>query len=133
MKIIYFTTAREEKDFRSFINDWKISLNPSNQNFHNKLIRALGINNEVHVISVRPFSRSNMHVKKLEKGVKQEGSITWHYVKRSGHKVYRTLVTTNQIMSTLRGIDTSDSIFITDTINRALVQAVYKIRKKYVS
>ena len=70
MKIVYFTTAQQEDDFRSFINDWKISLNPSNQNFHNKLIRALAVNNEVHVISVRPFSRSNMKVSKLPKEVK---------------------------------------------------------------
>lgn len=131
MKIVYFTTAQEENDFRSFINDWKISLNPSNQNFHNKLIRALAINNEVHVISVRPFSRSNMHVKKLEKAVKTEGNITWHYVKRSGNKILRTLTTTSQMMSVLRSIDVKDSIFITDTINRAIVNAVFKIKKKY--
>ena len=131
MKIIYFTTAQEENDFRSFINDWKISLNPSNQNFHNKLIRALAINNEVHVISVPPFSRSNMHVRKLEKAVKTEGNITWHYVKRSGNKILRTLTTTSQMMSALRSIDVKDSIFITDTINRAIVNAVFKIKKKY--
>ncbi len=131
MKIIYFTTAQEEKDFRSFINDWKISLNPSNQNFHNKLIRALAINNEVHVISVRPFSRSNMLVKKLDKAVKTEGNITWHYVKRNGNKFYRAFVTTSQIMAALKGIDLSDSIFITDTINQSIVKAVEKIQKKY--
>ena len=131
MKIIYFTTAQDEKDFRSFINDWKISLNPSNQNFHNKFIRALSVNNEVHVISVRPFSRSNMKVTKLEKEVKTDGNITWHYVKRNGHKIWRTLVTTSQIMSMLKSIDLTDSIFITDTINRAIVKAVYKIKAKY--
>lgn len=131
MKIIYFTTAQEENDFRSFINDWKISLNPSNQNFHNKLIRALAINNEVHVISVRPFSRSNMKVSKLNKEVKTEGNITWHYIKRSGNKISRALVTTSQMMNALKGIDLSDSIFITDTINRSVVTGVYKIKKKY--
>ena len=128
MKIIYFTTAQEENDFRSFINEWKISLNPSNQNFHNKLIRALAINNEVHVISVRPFSRSNMKVRKLNK---VDGNITWHYVKRSGNKISRALVTTSQMMNALKGIDLSDSIFITDTINRSVVTGVYKIKKKY--
>ncbi len=131
MKIIYFTTAQEENDFRSFINEWKISLNPSNQNFHNKLIRALAINNEVHVISVRPFSRSNMKVRKLNKEVKVDGNITWHYVKRSGNKISRALVTTSQMMNALKGIDLSDSIFITDTINRSVVTGVYKIKKKY--
>ena len=131
MKIIYFTTAQEEKDFRSFINDWKISLNPSNQNFHNKLIRALAINNEVHAISVRPFSRTNMRIKKLDKCVKTEGNITWHYLKRRGHKVYRALFTTSQMMKAVKGIDLTDSIFITDTINLSIVKAVYKIKKKY--
>ena len=41
MKIIYFTTSQDEKDYRSFMNIWKIPLNSSNQNFHNKFIRAL--------------------------------------------------------------------------------------------
>ena len=131
MKIIYFTTAQKENDFRSFINDWKISLNPSNQNFHNKLIRALAINNEVHVISVRPFSRGNMKVSKLNKEVKTEGNITWRYIKRSGSKISRALITTSQMMNALKGIDLSDSIFITDTINRSVVTGVYKIKKKY--
>ena len=65
MRIIYFTTAQDEKDYRSFMNLWKIALNPSNQNFHNKLIRALAIENKVDVISIRPFSRKYMKVKKL--------------------------------------------------------------------
>ena len=79
MRIIYFTTAQEEKDYRSFMNQWKIALNPSNQNFHNKLIRALAIENQVDVISIRPFSRKNMKVKKLPSVEKKEGNITWHY------------------------------------------------------
>ena len=29
MKIIYFTTSQDEKDYRSFMNIWKIPLNSS--------------------------------------------------------------------------------------------------------
>ena len=71
MKIIYFTTAIQRDDYRDFTKLWTISLNPSNQNFHNKMIRSLAINNEVHVISIRPFSRKNCKVKKLEEETKE--------------------------------------------------------------
>ena len=70
MKIIYFTTAQEEKDYRTFMTYWKIPLNSSNQNFHNKLIRALAIKNKVEVISIRPFSISKTRVTKLPRETK---------------------------------------------------------------
>ena len=91
MRIIYFTTAQDEKDFRSFLNIWKISLNASNQNFHNKLIRALAISNKVDVISIRPFSHHNTRVNYLKAGSKIDGNITWHYLKRNLGKVSRIL------------------------------------------
>ena len=63
MKIIYVTTSLEENDYVEFNKQWKVSLNPSNQNFHNKMIRALSINNEIDVISIRPFSKTNCNVR----------------------------------------------------------------------
>jgi len=131
MNIIYFTTAQEEKEYRSFMNLWKISLNSSNQNFHNKLIRALAVNNHVDVISVRPFSHSKTNVSKLKAETKQEGNICWHYLKRAGNKFVRLLDVVPQSKKILSSLDTKNSIIITDTINTALVRSVNKINKKY--
>ena len=131
MKIVYFTTAQEEKDYRSFINVWKLPLNSSNQNFHNKLIRALAIKDKVEVISVRPFSRSKTRVSKLKAETKQDGNITWHYLKRSGGGINRTLSIIPQVKKILNAMDLEDTIFITDTINTSIVRAVTKIQGKY--
>ena len=131
MKIIYFTTSQDEKDYRSFMNIWKIPLNSSNQNFHNKFIRALSINNTIDVISVRPFSRSKTKQRKLPFETKEDGNITWHYLKRSGDRIIRTISVVPQAKKILKKIDTKDSIIITDTINPTVVRAVEKINKKY--
>ena len=131
MKIIYFTTAQDEKDYRSFMKIWKIPLNSSNQNFHNKLIRAIATNIPVEVISVRPFSRHNTKVRGLDAEVKKEGNITWHYLSRKGTKIHRMLSISPQIAKILSKIDLSDAIFVTDTINTSVVRAVTKIRKRF--
>ena len=131
MKIIYFTTAQSEKDYRAFINLWKIPLNSSNQNFHNKFIRTLAINNTVDVISIRPFSRSKTKVANLKSEDKVEGNISWHYLKRSGGRIWRMLTVDPQVKKVFRKLDTKDAIIITDTINPSVVKAVETINKKY--
>ena len=131
MNIIYLTTAQDEKDYRSFMNIWKISLNPSNQNFHEKLIRALSINNKVDVISLRPFSHHLTNVRKLDYEVKEKGNVTWHYLKRSGNKIHRTLVATSLVSKEIKKLDYKNSIIITDTINKTVVRAISKLQKQF--
>ena len=131
MKIIYFTTAQEEKDYRTFMTYWKIPLNSSNQNFHNKLIRSLAIKNQVEVISIRPYSVSKTRVTSLKQETKVDGNITWHYLKRQGGKIMRSLIIAPQVKKILRGMDLSDAVFMTDTINTWVVRTVNKINEKY--
>ena len=131
MKIIYFTTAQEEKDYRTFLGYWKIPLNSSNQNFHNKFIRSLAMKNQVEVISIRPFSVSKTNVSKLPKETKTDGNITWHYIKRSGGKIYRSVSIIPQVKSILKRIDLSDAIFLTDTINTMVSRTANKMGEKY--
>ncbi|MFA7384582.1 MAG: hypothetical protein WCZ24_00005, partial [Bacilli bacterium] len=78
--IIYMTTAMDSSDFNEYLVHWSSPPNPSNQNFHNKLIRSLAINNKVDVISVRPFSRSLCNIKHLKKSDREDGNISWHYI-----------------------------------------------------
>lgn len=131
MKIIYFTTAQEENDYRSFIDYWKIPLNSSNQNFHNKFIRSLAIKNEVEVISIRPFSISKTNVSQLKRETKKDGNITWHYIKRSGGKIYRSITILPQVKSIMKKLDLTDSVFLTDTINTLVCRTANKVGEKY--
>lgn len=117
MKIIYITTSLEENDYIEFNKMWTVSLNPSNQNFHNKIIRALAINNEVHVISIRPFSRAKCSINVLKASEKQCGNITYHYLKISRNKFFRLPSLKVQSKNILRKIGVDQSVIITDTIN----------------
>ncbi len=111
----------EEIDFKEYIQHWKIALNPSNQNFHNKMIRSLAINNKVDVISVRPFSRSLCDLKKLEKEDKLDGNITWHYIKVDRNPFGKIINGTSQVKKLVKTLATPDTIVICDTINPAVV------------
>lgn len=130
--ILYITTAMDEKDFKEYITHWKSAPNPSNQNFHNKLIRSLAINNKVDVLSLRPFSKSLCDMKKLEKEEKNDKNITWHYlaVSRSIFKKFVNCQT--QINSLFKQLVNTDTIIFTDTINPALIHFLkHAVNKKY--
>ena len=66
------------------------------------MIRSLAINNEVHVISIRPFSRKNCKVKKLEEETKEEGNIIWHYISISGNRLTRPFIIKKEVKKVLK-------------------------------
>lgn len=131
MKIIYFTTAQEKEDYISFSSSWKSTLNTSIQNLHNRLIRTLAMTHEVDVISIRPFSRKYCKLNMLNASVKQEGKITWHYVKINRLKVPRILGVRNQCRKIVSKLNTKDAIVITDTLNPTVLFNSTRIAKKY--
>ena len=51
MNILYLTSAMEDADYTDLLNEGYALNNPSNQNFHDKLIRALSLKNELVVFS----------------------------------------------------------------------------------
>lgn len=57
MKILYLTTARHPKDYERFLSQNRIAPNPSNQNFHTKLIDLLSKFETLKVLSSRPMSK----------------------------------------------------------------------------
>ncbi len=131
MKIIYLTTAIETDDYKEFSKLWKTSLNPSNQNFHNKMIRALALTNQVDVISIRPFSTRFCNAKVLPEETKVEGNIIWHYIKVKGNKFTRPFVIRQEVAKAMKKIDITDSILVTDTINPNIIKNANLIVKKY--
>ena len=131
MKVIYFTTALEKDDYESFVKLWKTSLNTSIQNLHNRLIRALALTHEVEVISTRPFSKKLCKVKGLDACSKQEGKITWHYLKIKNNKIARFISTRIQAKKLLANMNLKDCIILTDTLNPYLLSKATALAKKY--
>lgn len=95
------------------------------------MIRSLAINNEVHVISIRPFSRKNCKVKKLEEETKEEGNIIWHYISISGNRLTRPFIIKKEVKKVLKKIELNDAVFISDTINPNVITNANRARKKY--
>ena len=117
MKIIYITTSLEENDYIEFNKLWTVSLNPSNQNFHNKMIRSFALNSPVDVISIRPFSKAKCAIKVLKADTKVVNNITYHYLKIKRNKLFRLISLKSQVKSLIEELKTDDSVIITDTIN----------------
>ena len=117
MKIIYVTTTIDADDYKSFVSLWSKKPNPSNQNFHNKVIRALAKTNEVEVVSIRPFSRKLMSIKALAKEDKQIDGIKWHYLPIKGNKLTRFISIKREAKKVFKKGELDDAIILTDTIN----------------
>jgi glycosyltransferase involved in cell wall biosynthesis len=62
MKILYLTTALRDEDYNAFLPQLHPAPNPSNQNFHYRLIQALSSGkDQVEVLSMVPFSSGKEH------------------------------------------------------------------------
>lgn len=131
MKIIYFTTSLEAQDYVTFNSYWKSSLNPSNQNFHNKMIRSLALTNNVEVISVRPFSRRNCTVKKLEASTREDGNIVWNYLEIKNLPFVRDIYNAKQARKIMRSLDLNYAVIVTDTINPRVMTLALKMGKEF--
>ncbi len=130
MNIIYFTTAQDKADFSSYISLWNTPINTSNQTFHNKLIRAIAINNHVDVVSIRPFSKGKCNVEYLESADTISDTIHWHYPKISRGKLTGLRSLTKSINSMFKNFY-RNSLIITDTINPTVLYMATTFAKKY--
>lgn len=134
-KIIYLTTAMDNDDYAEYIKHWSIKPNPSNQNFHNKMIRSLALTYHVDVISVRPYSRKLCDLKKLPKQEKNTNNITWHYLAINKNPFIKLVSTKNKainIINKLINKSNNDEYYLfTDTINLGIVHILKHITKTF--
>ena len=130
MNIIYFTTAQDRDSYNKYLDYWKTPINSSNQTFHNKLIRSLGQNNHVNVVSIRPFSRKNCTIHNLKAGEDIEGQIHWHYLKINRNRLFNLHSIKKQIKDLFKDFY-RNSIIITDTINPTVLFMATTFAKKY--
>ena len=131
MKIIYFTTACEKEDYIAFCKNWRVSLNSTIQNLHNRLIRSLALAHRVEVISVRPFSKKNCDLKMLPASTTQEGNITWHYLQIKRDRLLRYISAKKQAAKLLSKMDLEDSIILTDTLNPYVLNSSTSLAVKH--
>ena len=127
-KVIYFTNAVSQTMFVDYLKNWRVSPNLSNQNFHNKLIKAISKFDKVDVISIRPINK-NYAFDELPQLVEDEYNISWHYPKVTTSRVGKALFLNKRIKNVLPNIS-KDDVVIVDTLNLSLLKSAIKLAKK---
>ena len=128
-KVIYFTNAVSQNSFREYLKKWKVSPNLSNQNFHNKLIRAISKYHKVEVISIRPINK-NFSEHKLPRLVEDEYNISWRYTKVSTNRISKVLFLNKRIKQVSPLINKEDVVLV-DTLNLSLLKSAIKYAKRH--
>ncbi|MCQ3034779.1 MAG: glycosyltransferase [Bacilli bacterium] len=135
MNIIILTSSMADSDFISYASKAKIKPNPSNQNFYNKLIKCLSLNNKVFAVSLRPFCKGMFDEEELKESRGVEGTVSYYYTKESTSKVYKATKLHKDITSTIEEIireENLDSfVILVDTLRFGLVKAAKIIRNNY--
>ena len=108
--------------------------NPSNQNFHHRLIRALALNYSVNVVSYRPLVNYR-NPQFLPYEWKKKGSINYHYLPIHNKKyVKQTKIIDSGIKLIRRLIDKrnpNDTLLVVDGLNGTLRRLAKKCSSKY--
>jgi hypothetical protein len=132
MKIIYLTTAMSEQRFNDYEKLSKIKVNPSNQNFHNKLINGLAkFNNDITVIALRPLSKNMFEKSFLLREEEAIDNIHYIYPYEKTNKVWRKLHLCSSIKNAIKSISHDNkAVIIVDTLNLYLLKAAKNFAKK---
>ncbi len=120
MRIAYFTTAQDKKEY---LNS-PIELNPSNQVFHSNFIECLSLTNQIDVFVLR----SNAYGDKQAFTSKEE-NVTWNYLPTKSGRFSNL---TSQISNSKKITNKFDVAFVDTTNTRCLLAAKSYSKKNNV-
>ena len=131
--IFYFTHSMAQSDFPIWAYPQHPSPNPSNQNFHARMIKMLAINHKVHVLCLRPltspqFGQYHRYESKLV------GRITYHYLSIRQWPLFKWLIISSEIHSLVRKLihqGFSNPWIIADTNAFGLNHIALSVKKKF--
>lgn len=134
-KVIIFTSAMAENDFRAYQESAIKKSNPSNQNFYSRLIKSLSTFNDVSVISHRPISNQMFRSMTFEANETTSENVNYYYSKVSTKLTYKLFDEFSSIYKTaikcINEINTNDFVIIVDVLRYNLLKAAKKIGKKF--
>lgn len=125
MRIIYFTSSMIPDDFNKLVLSSRIAPNPSNQNFHRKLIRALALYNDVEVISNRPSATQTNPNNKFKNEIKADGLINYNYIGFINSRIFKPITFGANTATNLHRLfrKKQDTVILVDSLNYSLVHA----------
>ena len=116
MRIAYFTSAQNAKDFDQFQKTWTLPLNTSSQVFNNRLIRSLALSNEVKVFSSRPYKKQYCIQQNYPAKTREEKNIFWKYLAVGTNKFFTFLKQRFEVLSA-KNREHKPDIVIADCMN----------------
>ena len=136
MNVLVFSSSMPDSHFSSYQDEAIIKPNPSNQNFYSKLIKTLAINNNVSVVSHRPFIKGMFRRKNLLEGdIVMDGNTKYYLTTVRADKPYKLLEEKRNIVKTaimaIEDFVSEDFIIVTDTLRLNLLKAAKAVAKKY--
>ena len=122
MNALYVTTAVREEDFKDTLKN----INPAGQNFHGKLIRALGSAMKVHVFSIVPTA---LGLEKEKETI--DGDIVYSYYPTAKNRYIRALFSPTAIAKEIKKTAKrkKDIVVIYDSLNLTCALAARKAAK----
>lgn len=135
MNVLVFTSAMVEKEFAQYQDEANIKPNPSNQNFYNKLIKALSFKNNVAVVSHRPFCKGMFDDDYLNAKQTSDGMVKYYYTRLEATRSYKMFDEIEEIIAVAEKaiLDFRGEPFIcvVDTLRINLVKGAIKFARQY--
>lgn len=135
MNVLIFTSAMVEKEFAEYQTVADIKPNPSNQNFYAKLIKALSFNNNVSVISHRPFVKGMFDDPILERKQTIDKGVKYYYTKIETSRFYKLKGEAKEIVSVaekaIKELSSDKFVIVVDTLRINLLRAAKIVAKKH--
>ena len=135
MNIVVLTSSMADADFNEFAKSARIKPNPSNQNFYNKLIKALSFYNNVSVLSLRPFVKGMFDDDYLDSRDGNDGTIKYYYPYIKASKSFKVSKQTDEILGTFERLLIEQGyksfVLVVDTLRYSLLKAAKEIVKRY--
>lgn len=135
MNVIVFTSAMVEEEFAKYQKEAHIKPNPSNQNFYDKLIKALSFKNNVSVVSHRPFVKGMFDDDVLQAKQTSDGKVKYYYTRLEATRSYKLFDEAEEIIAAgeKAALDFSGEPFIcvVDTLRVNLVKGAIKFARKF--
>ena len=135
MNVVVFTSAMVEKEFAAYQNEANIKPNPSNQNFYNKLIKALSYKNNVVVVSHRPFVKGMFDEDFLQAKQTSDGMVKYFYTRLEATRSYKLFDEVDEIVASAEKaiLDFAGEKFVvvTDTLRINLLKGAIKFAREH--
>ena len=133
MKILYVSGAMKDGDFNIYVKNAKYHINPSNQNFHYRFLKALATQTAVTALTLRPFAKGLFDFQELKSEEAMDGNITFEYFPDKAGRVYKLWHRNRSLTKCLSDeIKTfgKDAIILVDAMKFVLAKATLKAAKK---